>query len=137
MADISVTAANVRRGNGNAQQGIAAAGVTITAGAVVYQLTDGTYGLADADGVSPANSVAGIAINGAAAGQPFLFVAEDTSFTPGGTLSVAGGAVYLSDTPGGITQTIGDLESGDKVISLGVPLTTTTMNLKPVAGGTI
>lgn len=138
MADLSVTAASVLKGSG-AMVGAGIAGATITAGQALYiDTADGNkLKLADSDGTSPANSVAGIALHGASAGQPIQYATEDASFTPGCTLSVGGGSVYLSDTPGGITQTIGDLESGDKVISLGVPLTTTTMYLKPVVGGTI
>lgn len=138
MADISITAANVLPSSAaTIQQGTAAAGVTITAGVVVYQLTAGTFGLADSDGTTPANTVAGIAINGCGPGQRFLYASEDPVFTFGGTCVVATGALYLADTPGGITQTLGDLESGDKVIMLGVPLTTTTIYLKPLVGGTI
>jgi hypothetical protein len=136
MADLSVTAANVRRGSGQTQQGIVASGVTITAGQSVYQLADGTYGLADSDGTSPANVFAGISINGAAAGQPFLFVASDPTFTPGFT-ALAGDPIYMSDTPGGLTKTFADLESGDKVTVVGVMTSTTVMNLSPVTGGTI
>lgn len=133
MSDVSITAASVlKSSNGIIQSGIAAA--TITQGQVLYQLANQTFGLADSNGVSPANSVAGIALNAASAGQPIDYVATDTAFTTGGTFT-SGAAVYLSDTPGGITATYADIASGSTVIILGVVNTDGTLNLRPVVGG--
>lgn len=136
MADISITAANVLQTPGAPlSQGVAAVGVTITQGQVVYQLANGTYGLADSNGTSPANSVAGIAVNAASPGQTFQFVPKDATFTFGGT-STAGLAIYLSNTPGGITSTYSELASGSTVICVGGVLTGgATMNLNPQVWG--
>lgn len=137
MSDIVITAANVLKSSaGSAPVGVA--GATITAGQALYIDTadSNKLKLADADGTSPVNSFAGIALHGALAGQPISYLTSDTSFTFGGTVN-AGDTIWLSDTPGGITKTFSDLESGDKVIVLGVALTTTTMILSPVVGGTI
>jgi len=70
MADITITATNVKRGPGAViVHGILAA--TVTAGQVLYRLADGTFGLADANGASTLiKTPYGIALNGGAAGQP-------------------------------------------------------------------
>lgn len=135
MADISITPANVLKST-SAQQMSGIAGTTITAGQALYLDANNQLQLADADGASPANTIAGIALNGGALGQPINYVGTDPSFTFGGTV-LAGDAIYLSDTPGGVTKTFADLEAGDKVIILGVAVTTTTINLSPIVGGTI
>lgn len=137
MADISITASSVLASS-DAFKRTGVAGVAITAGQSLYIDTanSNVLKLADSDGTTPANSFAGIALHSAASGQPIQYALTDPSFTFGGTVS-AGDAIYLSDTPGGITKTFSELETGDKVIVLGVALTTTTMNLSPVVGGTI
>lgn len=138
MADIVVTAASVLpSANAIIKTGIVAAATTVTAGQTLYLTTSNTLGLADSDATSPAGVVAGIALCGGGAGQRINYCTEDPSFTFGGTCTVATGAIYQSDTAGGITQTIADLESGDILTFLGIPLTTTTMNFKPTQGGTI
>jgi len=114
------------------------AGVAITAGQVVYVDTSdsGKIKLADSDAATPAFNVAGIALHAASPGQPLTYVTTDPSFTIGATVAI-GDAIYLSDTPGGMTKTFSELESGDKITILGVAVTTGTMNLYPVQGGTI
>jgi len=137
MADLSITAANVKRSSTSisANTYIIAAGVTITQGQVVYQLAAGTIGLSDSNGSSPANSVLGISLTAGAEGQPCLVCPLDALFIFGGTSS-SGNILYLSNTPGGITATYGDIASGSTVISLGGVLTGgTTMNLNPQVWG--
>ncbi len=137
MADISITAASVFQSvNGSGGELPAAAGVTITAGKALSLTALNTLALADSDGTTPANSFHGIALNGGGPGQPIKFVNLDPAFIFGGT-GLAGDDVWLSDTPGGITSTKADLESGDLVTHLGVLVTTTTLNLKPCIGGQI
>ena len=138
MADIVITPAGVQCStNAIKKQGVVAAATTITQGQTVYITSSNTLGLADSDASSPANIPVGIAISAGSPGQTITYVTEDPSFTPGGTLVMASGAVWQSDTAGGITATVGDLESGDTLTVLGVPLTTTTMALKIVTGGAI
>lgn len=117
MADISITAANVVAG-GNAKTVEGTAGAAITAGQVVYLDTAaGTYKLADCDSATAAaRSPAGIALNGAASGQP-VRVLKSGNVTIGGTLTTAVG-YYLSPTAGGIAP-IADLSSGDYPTLLG------------------
>ena len=133
MADISITAANVlKSSNGVILRATSAA--TITAGSIIYQLADLTVGLADSNGTTPANSVFGVAINGATSGQPVNYVATDTGLTFGGTTTV-GLVLYLSNTPGAVTSTYADLASGSTVIALGVATSSTVVNFNPTTGG--
>ncbi len=137
MAAISVTAASVLKSS-TGQVSVGTAGATITAGQSLYVDTSDSnkLKLADANGTAPANTFAGIALNAASAGQPVSYCTNDTAgFTIGATV-VAGDTIWLSQTPGGITKTIGDL-SGGLAIVVGVMLTTTTMNLTPVVGGSV
>lgn len=136
MSDISITAASVLKGSSSSIfRGTIAAGVTITQGQVLYQLANGNIGLADSNGVAPANSVLGISLTAGSPGQPVDYVMTDAAFTSGGTLT-SGNVIYLSDTPGGMTATYADIASGSTVITLGVVNTDGTLNLSPVVGGT-
>jgi hypothetical protein len=138
MEAISITAANVLKSStGSVANGIA--GASITAGQAVYIDTGDSnkIKLADANGTAPANTFAGIALNAATAGQPVSYCTNDTAgFTIGATV-LAGDTIWLSPTAGGLTKTFADLTTLDKVIVVGVMLTTTTMNLTPVTGGVL
>lgn len=133
MADISITAANVLK-SASGTPGSGTFGATITQGQVLYKKADGTYGLADSNGTTPANSFAGIALNAGASGQPASVVTLDPALNIGATLT-AGAVIYLSDTPGAITATYADIASGSTVIILGVGNTDGTLNLNPIVGG--
>ena len=134
MSAISITAASVlKSANGQAQIGTIAAGVTVTQGQALYLTALNTLGLADANGTSPANSFAGMSLSAGGPGQPVAYLPRDTAYVSGGTLTV--GPVYLSVTPGGITQTLADLVTGSTVIVLGAVNTDLTLNLSPVTGG--
>ena len=137
MAAISITAANVLKSS-TGQVSVGTSGATITAGQSVYIDTSDSnkIKLADANGTAPANTFAGIALNAASSGQPVSYCTNDTAgFTIGATV-VAGDTIWLSQTPGGLTKTIGDLSGGIAIV-VGVMLTTTTMNLTPVVGGSV
>lgn len=137
MAAISITAASVLKSS-TGQVSVGTSGATITAGQSVYIDTSDSnkIKLADANGTAPANTFAGIALNAASSGQPVTYCTNDTAgFTIGATV-VAGDTIWLSQTPGGLTKTIGDL-SGGLAIVVGVMLTTTAMNLTPVVGGSV
>ena len=100
MADVSITPANVLKGS-DALDEDGLAGATIEAGQVVYKDSDSKFQLTDTDSGTAAAKVAyGIALNGAADGQP-LKVQRGGRITIGGTL-VPGTAYYASETPGGI-----------------------------------
>ena len=137
MAAISITAASVLKSS-TGQVSVGTSGATITAGQSVYIDTSDSnkIKLADANGTAPANTFAGIALNAASSGQPVSYCTNDTAgFTIGATV-VAGDTIWLSQTPGGLTKTIGDLSGGIAIV-VGVMLTTTTMNLTPVVGGSV
>jgi hypothetical protein len=107
MADIAITAANVRA-SAQAKRlvlpfpTVPIAGAAITAGQPVYQGTDTFFYPATATVADPAYKVAGIAENSAAAGQAVGVVYEDPDFQFGGT-GVIGDILILSGaTTGGI-----------------------------------
>lgn len=136
MAAISITAANVLPGaSANLTQGVALAAITM--GQAVYTDGAGSYGLADANGSTPANSFAGIAVTTcSAAGQPILVNTLDSAFIFGATI-LAGDTVWLHTTPGALTKTESDLTSGCTKIVVGNMTTTTALNLLPNTGGAI
>jgi hypothetical protein len=127
MADLTITAANVIAGAG-ARTVNGTAGATITAGQAVYlDSADSEYKLADCDSATAAvRSPVGIALNGAADGQP-LRVLTKGPVTIGATMT-AGTTYYLSQNAGGICP-IGDLGSGDYRTILGIATSTTVLDV--------
>lgn len=126
MADIVITAANVTPGTDCIRdRGIA--GATITAGQPVYKdATDSNkLKLADADVEATAAGV-GIALHGAAAGQPLDYAIKGT-VNIGATVVV--GQVYVVSTTAGGIAPIADLLSGDFVCILGVGATASTLKM--------
>lgn len=133
MTDLSITAANVRASAGaRPRQGVA--GATITAGQVLYlDSTDNRLKLADCDASIATSMAVGIALHGASAGQPLLYVEEDDDFTPGATLTE--GVIYiLSGTAGGIAPAA-DLAGGDYLTTIMNPKSATKAKLKINASG--
>ena len=127
MADITVTAGNVDPGNNATIIGVTA-GVTITAGQVVYKdTTDGNkYKLADADVLATA-AARGISLNGAANNQP-IDIIIDGDLNPGGTVVV--GEIYLVSTTAGGIAPEADVGSGKYVSVLGIGTTTSNISIK-------
>jgi hypothetical protein len=134
VADLTITAANVVPGS-NARIVHGTAGATITAGHAVYldAATTGKWQLADTDSATAAVRQAhGIALNGAANGQPIAVITEG-DVTIGATIA-AGVAYYLSGTPGGICP-IADVASGDYPLILGMGKSTTVLSVNIVYPG--
>ena len=125
--DLSITAANVAASSG-AQYADGTAGATITAGQAVYlDASANTYKLADCDATAATAVIAGIALNGASSGQPLKIQTAGT-ISIGGTVTV--GEIYvLSGTAGGIAPE-GDLAQNDRVVIIGVGLTSSTIALR-------
>lgn len=125
MADVSVTATSVAVASDTViERGFA--GATITAGQTVYLSSSGTWLLADANASATTANVQGIALNGAASGQP-VAVAVGGSLNPGFTVTV--GAVYvLSATAGGIAP-VADLATGWYTGIVGVGITSSNLRL--------
>lgn len=133
MADLTITAANVVAGSG-ASVRHGTAGATITAGQVVYlDSSTSTYKLADNNSATAAvRSPTGIALNGAASGQP-VGVLTRGPITIGAALT-AGVAYYLSDTPGGIGP-VADLASGEYPTIIGIATSTTVLDVDLLEAG--
>ncbi len=130
MVSLTITAGSVLPGT-NATTLSGTAGATITAGQVVYldEATTGQWLLADADSAAAAargSGKIGIALNGAADGQP-LKIQTDGDVTIGATMT-AGLDYYLSPTPGEI-GVYGDVLSGDYVTRVGMAKSTTVLSL--------
>lgn len=127
MADVSVTAASVVKTTTTLiSEGIA--GGTVTAGQPVYSDSTDSNKLKAADADVQATSVAvGIALHGAAAGQPLKY-ATSGNLTFNSCFTV-GGIYVVSTTAGGIAPDT-DLASGDYVTILGIATTATNLNIK-------
>lgn len=125
MADLTITAANVKQGT-NANVAYGTAGVSITAGQSIYlDASTGKYVLTDSDGTGT-RQADGIALHAAAADQP-IALQKGGDITIGATLS-AGTFYVASDTAGGIMPQA-DLGVGMDVILLGIAKTSSVMAL--------
>lgn len=127
MADISITAANVKLVSGPTKKRIAAA--AITAGQVCYQASaTKKAGLADNDSpTAEIRAIDGVALNGAAADQPVELAVNGAVISVGAVLT-AGTDYYLSGTPGAICPRA-DVTTGDDPIRVGIALTTSNLQL--------
>ena len=126
MADLVLTAASViAASDAITESGVS--GATVTAGqTVALNPTTGKYVLADADGAADIARPRGIALNGAADGQPLKIVRSgDVTFN---AVLTAGVTYYLSPTPGGIAPRA-DVLAGDIVSVLGIAKSTTVLAL--------
>ena len=133
MADISITAASVLA-SATALTASGVAGATILAGQTLYIDTanSNVLKLADSNASALTATVCGIALHGAASGQPIKYVYEDSTFTPGATLTV-GQTFAASATAGGIAP-IADLTTGDYPAVLFVAKTASTAVLRILRG---
>lgn len=129
MADLSITAASVLAASSAlVEHGQAKAGQATTAGQVLYKAaSDGKLKLSDNDSATAEiKGVYGIALNGAADGQP-ISVIKRGQLTLNAVLTA--GVVYcVSGTPGGIAP-LADVTSGHDLIVLGVALSTTVLDV--------
>lgn len=131
MADLTVTAANVR-GLANLQnQKMGVAGVAIAAGQVVYyDPTSDRFYLGDADAGASAKA-AGIALCSCAAGQPFVYQYAGDVYLGAG----AAGVTYcVSATAGGIAPDA-DITSGKFKTVLGAGKTGSYLSLDIFVSG--
>lgn len=133
MADLTVTAANVQPPASGAFSVTGTAGAAITAGQVVYlDSATSTYKLAKAD-VLAANAPVGIALNGAAIGQP-VAVLTAGPITIGATLT-PGVGYYLSKTAAGGICPVADLAAGSYPSFLGFATSASLMTVKIQSAG--
>jgi len=124
MVALSVTATQVLKGSSAIiEQGLA--GATITAGQAVYKdtgVTPNKWKLADADLSAAAAGLngVGIALNGAADGQPIDVQTGGNEFTIGAAAAPAAGTIYCVGATAGTVVPDTDIASGDYVVTLGV-----------------
>lgn len=139
MAALSVTAANVLMSSAGTFLSQYTAGATITAGQFVYLNSSSQWALLDTDASTGpgcgVNDVRGIALDGAASGQPLVVCIKDPSFTTGATMT-NGITIYGSTTAGGITMADIPTTAAYPVI-LGVAISTTKINLNSIASGVV
>jgi len=135
--DLSITSTSVVP-SASAILRSATAGVTITAGKLVYKsATDNKLYLADGDSATTAvRDVVGIAVVTAAAGTACTYVTEDPALVIGATVS-AGTIYVLSVTAGGIAPAA-DLTTGwfTTVVAVGTGTTTVAFRAKPLRSPT-
>jgi hypothetical protein len=133
MADLVITAANVKKGS-NAKVETGIAGETITAGQNVYQAA-ATQKLfkSDADSATAeVRTVIGIALHAASADQPLTYI-KSGQVTIGAALTV-GSAFFLSATAGGICPHA-DLATGMFPTFLGWAISATVLDVNIVSAG--
>lgn len=133
MSDLAITAAQVLPGTG-ARVNKYTAGEAIAAGKPVYLDTvTNTVKLADCDAASPLKAtVLGIALNGAATGQPVDIQESGGEITLGADASMVAGTIYiLSGTAGGICPDA-DAATADSITIIGVAKTAAILLLRIV-----
>lgn len=131
MANLSITAANVKPGAGARINRKYNAGATVTQGQPVYLDAANKWQLADCNSATAAARVAdGIALNGASADQP-LAVQTGGDITLGAALT-NGTDYFLSGTAGAICPRA-DLTTGDYPCRLGMAVSATVLRLNPSA----
>ncbi|MBL9088439.1 MAG: hypothetical protein JNM10_14965 [Planctomycetia bacterium] len=119
MADLTVTASQVKAGAG-AVEGTGVAGTTVTAGQPVYEdATDGRIKLADSNLSLAAAKARGVALHGALANQPIRYQKGGKVILGAGAAPVKGTIYVASATAGGIAPAA-DLVSGWHATILGV-----------------
>jgi hypothetical protein len=119
MADLVITASQVKAGAG-AVEGTGVAGEAITAGQSVYEdATDGRIKLADANLSLAAAKSKGVSLHAALDGQPIRYQ-KGGKLVAGAGAAPAKGTIYVvSGTAGGIAPSA-DLASGWHATVLGV-----------------
>ena len=119
MADLAITASQVKAGAG-AVEGTGVAGTGITAGQPVYEdQADGKIKLADSNLSLAAAKAKGLALHGALANQPIRYQKGGKAIVGAGAAPAKGTIYVVSGTPGGIAPAA-DLVSGWHATILGV-----------------
>lgn len=133
MAAISITAASVVKGSDATVVQTFLAGEAVTAGQCVYlKGSDDRWWLAQCDGTAAEAAARGIALNGAAAGQPVAVQTAGT-ITIGGTVVV--GTVYCVGATYGAVVPWSDLASTNKLTILGYASAAGTLTIAVNATG--
>jgi len=131
MANITITAANfIPSANATIIQGTA--GATLTRGTPVYLDTASNTYKALVLTATTTDTLAGLACEDAASGQPILIVSRDPALAIGGTCA-SGDTIWCSNT--GITLTFADLIATWRIIVVGVATASGVINFDPCRGG--
>jgi hypothetical protein len=132
MADLSITAANVKAGSASTRVQLVQAGEAIDQGEPAYLASDGKYYQTDANDTAVKAQAKGIAITPASTDGYFL-LAVDGLINLGATLAV--GQIYVcSATKGGIAP-YADLTTNDYVSIVGVATTTALLDINLLVSG--
>lgn len=136
MSDLVITPANVFASGGAEIRSVSPADVDMLAGTFVY-LEDGAtrWKKVARNLVNSAadNSIRGITLNHAYASQPVAVAILDTAFLLGATL--VAGTTYAIGSVAGAISPFADLSSGDYPVIVGQAVSTTELNLYPLASG--
>lgn len=125
MADVTVTAANVRGTPDD--RGIA--DTTLTAGLVVFKDSSDSNEVKASDANNTSlDEVTGITVNGASAGQYIGLVTQSGAQVTFGAVLTAGLTYFLSRTSGGLCPEA-DLTTGDRKVRIGYASTTSILVL--------
>jgi hypothetical protein len=131
MADLSITAANVKSYSTEQENGIA--GGAVTRGMAVRKNTSSQWVAAQSD--SAVNAAAtGIALNDAAAGQP-LAVHKGGPIDLGVTLTV--GWPYMLGTSNGAIKPVGDIAGTEYATYLGFATAANRLEFRPVTAAAL
>lgn len=131
MANLTVTASQVLPGPGATFADDLLAGEAITAGQLVYRdnsTVPATWKLADNNLSAAASNLGGVALNGAALGQP-VKVQNGGDLTIGAGAAPAVGIVYCLSATAGAIAPDADLATGNVVSILGVGKATGVIKL--------
>ncbi len=132
MADVTVTAANVKRYDGASAIYTRKAAEALTAGQSVYENSSGKLAKAQCDGTAVEAASIGIAINSAPGTDQEITVITKGYLTMSGLTK---GTTYaVSATAGGIAP-VADLTSGNYVTILGVAISSTLLLVNPIVSG--
>jgi hypothetical protein len=127
MADLTITAANVKLISGPTEQ--LTAGATLTAGQAAYkEAATGDAKLSDNDSATAeVRAVLGLSLHAALTDQP-VTIAKNGAIVDLGAILTAGTDYFLSGTPGGICPRA-DVTTGDDPVRIGMALTTSRLQL--------
>ena len=128
MAALSITAASVVA-DSDAVIERGTAGATITAGQPVYEDTanSNVLKLTDSNASALAATVKGVALHGAASGQPLAYITSG-NYTVGATVTV--GQTYVAGATAGDINPISDIATGWYVSHIGIAISSTKIRVK-------
>ena len=132
MADLSITAANVKAGSASTRVQLVQAGEAIDQGEPAYLASDGKYYQTDANDTAIKAQAKGIAITPASTDGYFL-LAVDGLINLGATLAV--GQIYVCSATKGGSAPYADLTTNDFVTILGVATTTALLDINLLVSG--